>query len=314
MVRNKILFAFLGVFAAASALALDFTAGLGKNNQVLPFTKCEMKDWGAERVLPGRPGISDKIRIIGNNTLDLDTNINVGLMDIWGPANVAARGKDNLRVGKEFQILVSGSGNHSGINLKDSKLTINGTVRVRCHTKSRQLGIGVFSLEDSNVLVKRNFTSLFPIDSNAGLFNNNGKRGGVLLDLKGKSLMEIEGGVIHDTMIRDNPKDTQFRISLTETGGNVPMVKFDKTVDLTPVDVEVNVSSPLKKGVYALIELEKRRDKIEKFRSIKLNGKGAKLGDSFKLGDRTATLKIGAAKYQGSKDKQTANDLVLEVK
>lgn len=310
---NRILPLLLFVFVAPACFALDFTAGLGKNKELLLFSKCEMKDWGADRKLPGRPGPNDKLRLVGSSTLDFDTEANIGILDIWS-GTVSATNKNNLKLNKELQFIVPGLNNEGVLSLKKSKMTCNGGVRISCHGGSRTLGKCVISLEDSTFLINRNFVSAFPLDGNAGFFNNMGKRGGIELDLKGKSLMEIGGSLAHDLQLIDNPKDLTFTVRLSEQNGNIPLLRFEKAANLAPVDVEIELKNAPGKGTYSLIEMDYRRQKLEKFRSLKLNGRPYTLGEKFDLGGKTAAIKIAAAKSPTSKDRSTANDLVLEVK
>ncbi|PWM31868.1 MAG: hypothetical protein DBX55_01810 [Verrucomicrobia bacterium] len=314
MKKTNLLAGLVAFLFVCDCNALEFTVGLDAKDSDFTYSKCEMKDWGSRKKLPGKPGPNDKLQTYYNKNLDIDADINVASLGILNGSSMNISGRRGIKISKEVGFNLGGKDQISSLNLKNSEMKVGGGIKFGCYPNSRELGTGLVYLEDSALHVNRNLSSSFPVDGNAGFFNNKGKRGGIVLDLKGKSLFELEGGIVHDMQIVDNPKSFQFKIRLSDSGGAVPKVRFAKGADLACADLEINISGPLKKGSYTLLELESRRSSLKNLRSVTLNGKPAALNENFTVAGREAELKIAASKSPSSKDKSTKNDLLLEIK
>lgn len=300
---------------ATNTYALNYTVGLNSKNEDKDFTysNCQFKDWGSEKILPNKPGPNDMLQIFYGRNLLIDADINVKVLNVLASGSADVRDRQNVKMGSvDFNI--GGAGQTTSLSLKNSKAFVNGGIKMSCYPNSRSLGRGCIYLENSVLSFKRNLATGFALDSNTGFFNNNGKRGGVDIELVGKSFLEFEGGIVHDMQLRENAKDFIFKVTLTEKDGNIPLFRVEKAASVQPMEVSINIKTPIRKGTFTLMEFDYRKDNASNLRSITLNGKPAAVGDSVEIGGRTVTLKVAASKSSTARDKGTANDLVVEIK
>ena len=309
---KQMLLAFL-TCAAASGYALDRGVGLGNPDSDFKYTTCELKNWDSRKVLSNKPGPNDRLRVYYRKNLDLDADANFAYLEIMREASVSSTGRLGLRVNREISFDVGGSGDETSLKLNKCRM-LAGALKFSCPSGAKELGLGTIHLDDSVLIVKGGMLSEFPTDETEGVFDNRERRGGISFDLKGKSFMRIEGDVVHDPKIKDNPDDFIYKITFTEKNGDMPTLSFLKLSNIMPADIEIVMQKAPANGVYTLVELETRIDSLKAIRSIKFNGTEASDGDSFEIGKKTVTLKIGASNRSKSRDRTTPNDLILEVK
>ena len=298
------------LIVSTSLSAMDFICGqFGSPEKNLKYSTC---DWTSaihftEKKLSGKPGPNDLVWVReGGYHLEIDRDLSVKTFKVGFHASCTAEGRTLKTKGAYIQQISSGTGNDSVATFKNCVLDIGGIVEFGTHHESTSMSIAYLNLENSKFNAKGSMT--FIVDSMK--VKNEASRAGIIINMTGKSELNINDELILDSLLRENPKEWIFKVAFNSKDGFIPKAHFKKA-DLASCDIEINVDEKMKPGKYVLFEIDNSRGTIGSLNKLIVNSKECSLGDSIPLG---AKRKISVYAGAAGRDARTKNDIILEIK
>lgn len=306
MKRLFITLAALSFCAAPSLFAIGFSTVV-KDAATAKFSSCGWEsDPHLNKVpLKGKPGKRDNVWIYTHGKdFTIDTNVEVKNLSVLYDSHVKASGKKIVTNAGPLHFELSGaSGSENYLKATKCLFDIKGGLTFSIWEKCKGMGMCTLYLDDSNLDATGGIIFTMP----ALYMKANKNRSGCEINLTGASKVKCKGDMLIDSTLMEFP-DMHFRFVFNEKGGKMPSVAV-KSANLGGIDVQVNVKSKLKKGVYPLIEVtSKSATIVGKPRSFSINGKTVSLGTPFAANGQDLTIKLDTL------DKSKLNDYVLEVK
>lgn len=309
--KTSIIFASIAL--STSAFALNYYCGQPTSEERnYKWSTC---NWGSEisyesKNLPSKPGPNDTVGSRpGGYSFEIDVDANVLNLNAANNSELFAKGR-KIKVKKNIGIGIALSNNAQTIaDFNDCTIETN-SINYSYWSLAKQAGLGIFRLEDSECTVKGNVSSNIPINPSTMEIEG---RPGCAITLVGKSKLEIAGSIVIDALIKDQPDTWTFRFTLEDKDGNLPLLRVGKRFDASICDFNIKLGDKIKRGKYTLIDFHDRKTNVSKVHSFTLNGSDYKLGDPIKIGSFEGRLIVDKPTIQ-TRDRQTANDLVLEVK
>ena len=256
--------------------------------------------------LPGKPGPNDMVVVRpGRYEFELDGNYSVSEFATGDGSRSFATGK-TFKFRRNLRMTIATS--NSSVTRQDwdkCVVDVGGPFEIRFWTEARQAGIAKLSMTDTKMSIRGDISCIIP--ANPILQNEN--RAGVEIAVEGDSLLQFAGGAVIDSLIEESNDQWMFKWTFSDKDGKLPKVTFAKRAEFNKCDLEVTVSDKVKSGKYGLIEFADKKSGLKDLRSVTVNGSEYKLGDAFKLGNRTAKLMLAPS----GKDASTPNDLVLDI-
>ena len=295
---------------SASLFAMDFICGeYGSSEKNLKYSTCSWTSaihFSAIK-LTGKPGQNDMLWIRESGYhLDIDRDLSVKTFKVGFNASCTAQGRSLKTKGAYIQQICSGTGNDSVATFKNCVLDIGGIVEFGTHHESTSMSIAYLNLEDTKFNAKGPMT--FIVDSMK--VKNEASRGGIIINMSGKSELNINDELILDSLLRENPKEWIFKVAFNSQNGFMPKAHFKKA-DLASCDIEIKVDEKMKPGKYVLFEIDNSRGSIDKLNKLTVNSKECSLGDKVPLGaKREISVYAGGA----GRDSRTKNDIIMEIK
>lgn len=303
---RKSIFTLAAVFAAANLFGLVFNGQIEHYDKgVAKFSKLA---WYADNEntakLSGKPRKGDSINLRGR-VIELDSDIVCGSICINGQVR-AEKKKINLTKGSLSTHL--GSENEiKYLELKNCLFTAKGGLDTFNIGRPgvANFGITQYRFIDSTATFDGNCILTFNL-SNLG---NKKSKSGFALMLTGASKVEFKGVPIILDLTQSNAA-AQSLFTFAEKDGKLPVLVFSgkNGGTLEKSAIELTVTGKIQSGKYALIRFTKSVKPRGEFASVKINGTQLKLGQSKKIGERTATVDWGVAPTDRDK---IANDIVL---
>lgn len=314
MTSKKFIATSMAAFAASASFALNYFCGQPDNSQrEYKWSTC---NWGSEiqfasADLPNKPGTNDNVNARpGGYTLEVDVDANVLSLSVGNNSEIFSNGR-KIKVKKHLGVGIALSNNSQTLmDFRNSKVEAN-SINYTYWSQAKQAGLGIFRLEDSVCTVKNNVISNIPV--NFSITDIEG-RPGCAITLVGKSVLDIGGRIMMDPIISEQPDTWTFRINLEEKNGALPLLRVYKRSDMTIADINVTLGDSIPKGKYTLIDFQDKKTSVKNARSIRVNGGEYNLGDPIRIGSREGKLVLAKPTNSTARDRQTANDLVLEVK
>ena len=291
------------LFSASAAFAYNYFCGQPDSEQrEYKWSTC---NWGSEvnvpsADLPNKPGTNDNVSSRpGNYILEADMDANVLSLSASTNSEVFSIGH-KFKIRKHLGIGISTS--NGGRTLMDfKKCTIEAaSIHYSFWSLSKTAGVGIFRLEDSTCEIKGNVTSSIPLNPSISEVEGNP---GCEITLVGKSKLEINGGILMDTIITEQPDTWGFRLNLEEKGGKLPSIVIGKKSDFSIAEINISLGSSIPKGKYTLIDFKSRKTDVSKSRALRVNGEDYKLGSPIRIGN-----------FQGKITQPKPTLLVLEIK
>ena len=306
MKRLFITLAACSLCAASSAFAMGFSTVV-KDAATAKFSSCGWEsDPHLNKVpLKGKPGKRDNVWIYTHGKdFTIDTNVDVKQLSCLYDSRVKVAGKKIAPNAGSLHFELSGSaGSDNHIRATKCLFDIKGGLTFSIWEKCKSMGMCTLYLDDSNLDATGGIIFTMP----ALYMTPQKNRSGCEINLTGTSKIKCKGDMLIDSTLMEFP-NMHFRFVFNEKGGKMPSVSV-KNANLGGIDIQVNVKSKLKKGVYPLLEVtSKSATIVGKPRSFSINGKSVSLGTPFAANGQDLTIKLD------SLDRSKANDYILEVR
>lgn len=295
---------------ASGAFSMNHFAGKvnpSKQDKDLKWTTTKWYDNGdfETKPLPSKPGPNDNTTLRwGSYTLTVDCDVNVASFGIGDDSRLICN-KRNFKTKRNFSLAISPYG-ESRAEFTASNVEIGGSLSYSFYEKHTRASYANFKATDSKINIKNGLVVIIPYN---GRFKNPAKRGGKI-ELVGKTTMAFGNGTVIDSIIKDMPAEWMFKFIFREKDGNIPTVSFEKEANLDGCEFEFDIKNA-KPGTYTLIRFDNKKSGIGTPNKVVLNGKDYAFGNKFKLGNKSAEIKL--APSPNSKDTRTPNDLILQI-
>ena len=295
--------AAISICAAPSIFALTFSTNVeGKNSK---FSQCAWEsDPHINKVpLRGKPGRRDNvyIRTYGKD-FEIDMPVEVKSIAFLYDTNTKMENKKLVTTRGDMGFESSGgAGTNNVLKAKKSEFIINGSLRFYLWEKCQGMGSSALQMEDSKMMLNGNILYSVP----ALYLKATKNRSGAEISLTGDSFIKSKGEILLDSLLAENP-NLHFRFVFNEKDGKIPFISVE-SANLEGAEIHINIKNKLKKGLYPIIDCNKKESK-GKPRLITINGAKVSLGTISAVNGQDITLKIDSA------DGKKKIDYVLEVK
>lgn len=310
---TKLSYFLFSILFASQASALSYFCGQPGGERDLKWSNCI---WGSDissvsANLPKKPGITDSVSSRSGYKFEIDMDVNILSLSAQ-PSSEVYSTNHKINIKKNASLgLHTGNGGKTLMDFKKCSVNIGGNLDYNYWALAKQAGIATFRLEDSNCFVKGNVISNIPHNPSTSELKG---IAGCAIQLVGKSKLEINGGFVMDMLIVEKPENWCFRFNLANKADRLPTLVILKRMNTSVCDFNITLDENIKKGKYTLVDFRDKKTSVANARKFTVNGDDYKLGDTIQLGGKVAVLKLDKSNYAFSKDKSTANDLVLHVK
>jgi len=314
--KNILLLILASIFLTTEMFAITYYADIEiDSNKEYKFSEIKWVDAGREPANPlrGVPGKSDTAYMREVTTVIVDKDTSFKTLELNGKNNFEIHGA-KLSVEKANACLAQFDyGSSTTIAAKKGA-----TVDIKNYSATgrgmlHNLVFGYSSIDAHDAVVNIHNIFEFTCGTSDSFITNSAEKGGVALNLRGNGKINIKGPIILDPIVDTASSKMELLFYFREENGNVPEITLHSPVsNIYNTRVKVRLSQNAKPGKYPLVTfLPKGKQITGSFSPLSVNNRTTTMGSELEVLGKKVKIYMGVSPTD--KDKETKNDLILEI-
>jgi len=314
--KNILLLTLATAFFCSSASAITYYADIEIGDpKEHKYSQLKWVDAGREPANPlrGVPGKSDTVYAKENTTIILDKDTSFKVLELNGKNNFEVHGV-RLDIDKLNACMAQFDYGSSTTFAAKKGATVNikhFTATGRGMLSNIIFGYSSIDIHDSVVNIHN--VVEFICGTSDSFITNSAEKGGIAFNLRGSGKLNIKGPIILDPIVETASSKMEMLFYFREDGGNIPEITLNSPAsNIYNTRIRVRLSQNAKPGKYPLVTFTPKGKQITgNFTPLSVNNRNTTMDSEIEVLGKRVKIYMGVSPTD--KDKETKNDLILEI-